>query len=301
MILSAKLPLKYRLQDFVLSAAARCTTHFELSIRSGGCGFFGDVAMALNGLRFAENNNAQCAVHWGRQSLYFDEKHGANVWDYYFKESAFSFSGKPSRSRQLAVSYRPSAKEYERYEGLNYRHSVARALDRFCQPKDHVQELLSSYQHECFSTHGNLGIHVRMTDAAMGYENRNAGQIENYIFEVESWVKKNPRGKIFLATDDNKTISLFESRYGAKVHYRSCLRSDDNTSIHGHYDGGVSGSAYQKGLDVLVDALLLSRCDQLIRCHSRVTWYSLCANPDLYFVDTDAKYHNKYLMPEIFE
>jgi hypothetical protein len=55
MILSAKLPLKYRLQDFVLSAAARCTTHFELSIRSGGCGFFGDVAMALNGLRFAEN------------------------------------------------------------------------------------------------------------------------------------------------------------------------------------------------------------------------------------------------------
>jgi hypothetical protein len=110
--------------------------------------------------------------------------------------------------------------------------------------------------------------------------------LEIYKFHVDEWFKCNPDGTVFLATDDERIVEAFDRRYGNRhLLVRPSLRSKDGTSLHGHYDAGVPGSPIQKGADVLKDALILARCNHLIRSHSRVTCYSLCINPDLGFTD----------------
>src|SRR5262249_18507590 len=94
-------------------------------------------------------------------------------------------------------------------------------------------------------------------------------------------------GLIFLATDDSKVVTEFNSCFGDRVRFQDATRSNDDTSIHGHHDTGLGVSPYQKGREALIDALILSQSTFLIRCFSFLTNYSLCINSDFNFLDLD--------------
>ncbi|UAB78976.1 hypothetical protein INR77_04565 [Erythrobacter sp. SCSIO 43205] len=146
-----------------------------------------------------------------------------------------------------------------------------------------------------------LGVHVRLTDAAAGQENRKSVGLRDVFEAVGRWLKTNADGQIFLATDDQRAIALFQEHYSDRVIFQDCLRSTDGTSIHGHYDTGVEGSPYLKGLEVMIDALLLARCDHLIRTHSRVTCFTLCWNTALSYTDLELELFGENRTPWLYE
>lgn len=126
---------------------------------------------------------------------------------------------------------------------------------------------------------------MRLTDTTAGVEGRMAVELGDYVIKVDEWVDRNPDGVIFLASDAEEAIDHFKSRYGSRVLSSAARRSTDGNSIHGHYDKDLAGSPIEHGRQVLVDAILLAQTAHLIRCHSRVTCYSLCLNPSLSFDD----------------
>ncbi|MEL6375292.1 MAG: hypothetical protein AAFR04_15150, partial [Pseudomonadota bacterium] len=60
-----------------------------LLIKPGKAGFFGEVFVTLNGLRFCEQRAVDAHVRWGKTSPYFDAAHGDNAWRYYFKDAIY--------------------------------------------------------------------------------------------------------------------------------------------------------------------------------------------------------------------
>ncbi len=257
-----------------------------LSVRPGLAGFFGQVFTTLNGIRFAELNRLRANVFWGQNSPYFEAEKGPNAWNYYFETTDFDFSGRRCRSG-LSLPYRPGAHDYTPNDGLSVRQSVGHALKAWCQPRPEIVEAVAAFAHAHFGTGQMLGVHVRLTDAAAGAEERRTVGLNTFFSAVDAWMSISSQGNIYLATDDSRVVAAFEQRYPGRVSFQDCLRSQDGTSIHGHYDAGVAGSPYQKGLEVLVDALLLARCNQLVRTHSRVTAFGLCWNLDLSFRDLE--------------
>lgn len=255
----------------------------RLRIPSRGCGFFGDLFMTLNGLRFAELCRADALVEWGSNSLYFDASGGKNAYCYFFEQAEFDIRQARSR-RSLNVKYRPTADTFHRYDGLSVRASVGKAFAKYCIVRREIAEDVEKFIGNKFNDR-MLGVHIRMTDAAAGMENRKIATLDLYKLHVDKWIKGNPDGSVFLATDDERVVEEFGSRYGQRLLVRQGMRSKDGTSLHGHYDAGVPGNRIQKGIDVLMDALILARCDFLIRSHSRVTCYTLCINPGLDFTD----------------
>lgn len=272
----------YGLQNSAFSLFARVVP-LRLRIPSRGCGFFGDLFMTLNGLRFAELCGADASVVWGQNSLYFDASSGQNAYRYFFEQAEFDIRTPRSRL-SLDMKYRPTADTFRRYDGLSVRASLRRALAKYCVVRKEIADAVETFVRDEFSNL-TLGVHIRMTDAATGAENRKVAAIDLYKYHADKWVNRNPDGRVFLATDDERIVEEFGNRYRERLVVRKSLRSTDGTSLHGHYDIGVAGSGLIKGQDVLTEALILSRCNYLVRSHSRVTCYTLCVNPALEFTD----------------
>ena len=262
--------------------------YFTMEIRPGKAGFFGELFITLNGLRLAELNQIQARVCWGVNSPYYESGYGANAWDYFFQKSEFDFSNHRLIKNSINLSYRPGGGDFVPYDGLSVKKSINKALHVWCKPHFEILDAVDSYVNENFHSYkAVLGVHVRLTDAAAGMESRRVINMVDILNSVDSWLSKNHNSGIFLASDEEQVVSMFNSRYPGIVYSQDCIRSTDGTSIHGHYDEGVQGSAYSKGREVLIDALILARCDHLIRTHSRVTAFSICWNPLLTYQDLE--------------
>lgn len=251
-----------------------------LLVKSRGCGFFGDVKITLNGIRFAEMTGIDCVVDWGKESLYFDPDAGKNVWEYFFSQSKFIFSHFSSRF-SLPIPFYPSASDILVYEGLDRRESTFRAIERYCVPKMEITKSIDGYIREYFASE-TLGVHFRGTDAAAGYEGRQVIALGRLETEMDKWLSAHPSGNIFLASDDAFVVEYLARRFAGVLHFRDHLRSKDGTSLHGHYDKGVAGNGYRKGSEVLIDALLLSKCVLLFHDGgSQVSSFAKTRNPAL--------------------
>ena len=274
------------LHDAAFAVLLRLPLSVELQVQPGLAGFFGEVFITLNGLRQAELYRKRAIVRWGPGSPYFEMKRGPNAWACFFQATEFDFSDARSGAA-LSLQYRPGGHDFISYGGLNTRQSVARALRAWCQPLPEISNAVDTFSMAHFRHGQMLGVHVRLTDVAAGAEGRQTVGLEQIMAAVDAWLAKKPDGGIYLASDDQRAIAAFGQRYTGRIAFQDCLRSQDGTSIHGHYDVGVSGSPYQKGREVLIDALLLARCNHLIRTHSRVTAFSLCWNLDLTYRDLE--------------
>ena len=270
--------LSRSLYDLIFIAAGSLHIGLTIRIKSKRCGYFGDLAQTINAIRFAEIVGLNCEVDWNDESLYYDENCGNNVWEYYFIQSKFSFSGKAIF--KLTVPYFPTAFEFPCYSGMSTKDSTAAAISKFCRLKQEVVDIVEAYISDNFSGE-TLGVHIRGTDAANGYEGRTSPSLEKLHLKIDNWLSARKNGTIFLATDDLNAMNRLSATFGRRLHFRECLRSDDGNSIHGHYDNGQQGSGYQKGLDVLIDSLILSRCTEVFYRGSRVAWFASSKNPGL--------------------
>ena len=264
-------PVLRRIYDGCILVSAKIF-EVKLYIKSKHCGLFGDLAQTLNAIRFAEINDLDFEIDWDKNSLYFDSAIGKNVWYYFFKCHPKSF--RHSRKIKIGIPYYPTAYGFPVYTGLSERQSIGTAIQRYCTPRPEITKIIEDYVKDNFSENANLGVHYRCTDVAAGFENRAVAKLDSLQFKIKDWIKNNPNGRIFLASDDARAVEFLKERYCTHLHSRECIRSKDGNSIHGHYDGGILASGYDKGVDVIVDANLLSRCDQLLHQGSRVAWFA---------------------------
>lgn len=118
-----------------------------------------------------------------------------------------------------------------------------------------------------------IGIHVRGTDKVWGGKKIVPNDYIPYIDKISS---KHKSVKIFLATDDPDYIQPIVKKYGNIVKYTDAQRDKENIFLLN------KGSNYHKGLDVLTDSLLLSKCNFLIKSSSAVSEFAIYFNLNLH-------------------
>lgn len=274
----------FKIQNRLYSLLARTKMPIELQIQSGACGFWGDYFMALNGLIACAENGISSRVRWGRRSLYANTAREGDVWDWFFQSPM-------QKKNVIKIPYRSSANDLL-YKGrsTSARKFLSESIIKYASLHDFIHRNVDEYCRLVFGDEAFLGVHYRGTDACSGLEGRLVSVISNYFTEIDIYLEANPGSLIYIATDDQRNVDAFFKRYGQRLRFRECIRSVGGESIHGHYDQGVEGDGYVKAMDVVMDALILSKSSYLIRGHSRVTCFSLCISPDLQYVDIDFKY-----------
>ncbi|MBU6277455.1 MAG: hypothetical protein KGQ61_12535 [Planctomycetes bacterium] len=276
-------------QEVFLRCVATAVPGVRIGIMSRPCGFFANFFMTLRGLAFCDSIGAVGVPWWGSHCLYLDETTAPNPWDHFFYAPEHADRGLGGAGCPT-LSYHPNALPMSAYRAATPRLAAHSLMQRFAEPRRDVLEACDRFITGAFGSQPWIGVHVRATDARRPHESRTSVPVDLVHGEIARRLDQVPGQLIFLASDDAHTIDEFRERYGDKIRYRDCIRSTDGSSLHGHYDGGVSMPAHEKARDVIIDALILSRCDFLIRTHSSVTTYSLCRSPELPYVDLQKEY-----------
>jgi hypothetical protein len=198
--------------------------------------------------------------------LYVDNAHGTNWWQYYFEPISLGHdSGAPLR----ALGQHHHDFFAYRVERRMPRRTAARLVDRHVRVRPEIQQAIDSYVRDHWQGARVIGVHYRGTDKSaearrVSYEEIGAS-ISDRIkhLAAASW-------RIFLATDEHDFVEWMRARLGDRLLWRAMFRSRDGRPI----DVTNADGNYQKGFDAVVDCLLLSRTEHLIRTSSNL---GLCA------------------------
>jgi hypothetical protein len=103
-----------------------------------------------------------------------------------------------------------------------------------------------------------------------------------YFKAVDDALADRQGARIFVCSDAQQTIDRFTEHYGDRVFTYPSTRTDFG-EVHERHpkNGDFTFSPYKIGLDVVVEAHILARCDHYIHGNNNVANYVLVRNPDM--------------------
>lgn len=299
---------------------------FLITMNHSNAGFFTYLLFALNQLDYCKENNYFPVVYYGKDSTngdnaYFDSKYGHNMWDYYFepvskysydhiikmledpdheinKEDIIKLDNKAlwylhKYNPRSIYAYPYGIYKYKlSYDKKWYDKNRIRAhhlIKKHIKIKEHIlNEIGKFYEHHMKDKHV-IGIHIRGTDKGSAKATAKTMKVIepiSYIKEIDKYSMNYPNSKIFVATDQEQYLELLKENYGTRIISYPAIRSTSKLAPFQIKDL----NNYRKGKDVLIECLLLSKCQFFLKCTSTVGEAALWFNPYLENIDMNYLY-----------
>jgi hypothetical protein len=293
----------------------------EKCVRGGGpWGFFAEFLWALNHIEYSIANNKIPVIYWGKDFSYNSFNCDDNIWDYYFEPiSPLRYrSGDPLHTEPwyhnfstlwwycqyidnkclLTPEEQKALKPIEDHErryasaefddqrqdaypvgkynlhlySKQFRQWVKeKLLDPFIKIKPDIQQKIDSFYETHMKEKKTIGLHLRGNH--LGKEVLSVPRL--YLFE-EANNYADLGYQFFIATDQEPLIEEAKKQLRGPVIYYECQRFNETTSP---YPGKKLDP--QLGEDLLIETLLLSKCDHFIHTISNVSTAVLYFNPEL--------------------
>lgn len=197
--------------------------------------------------------------------LYLDPPFGDNWWEYYFEPvDIVTRDGVP---RVVDRHYHDLCAN--RVERTMSRDRGAALVERYIALKPDVRLIVDRYIADHWLSAYVIGVHYRGTDKAIDAPRVPYEQVESVVRDA---MRASPMEecKIFLASDEQTFVHHMRDRFPNQLLFRDMFRSTDGRPT----DVVNADGNRQKGLDAVVDCLLLSKTHFLVRTASNL---SLCS------------------------
>jgi len=228
---------------------------FDESINERG--FFSVVLQIIS--IYARYPNVPFYIDLKNWNIY-QEKDGDNVWEYHFE--------------QFYNTYNTDYKITNTNTYVNYveRFSILNKMREYCKDlkiKSHIIEKIKKL--DIFDGKKVLGVHRRATDTKNFPGHVKCISIDKFIDKID--MVKDNYDIIYFISDEKESIEMFRNRYKDKFYcYEDSFRSDDDKPIHTSINGCNN---FKKSEDVLIESILLSKCDDLFLVDSNVGFFSI--------------------------
>jgi hypothetical protein len=252
-------------------------------IQGNEAGFFAMSNDTARHISQCINNNEKWFVHWGSNTCYYDKNKGENVWEYYFKQP-YMFEHPDSTVRDYT--------DLVLLKNNSFRATMNYIYSNYFVLNEQTHKLVEPH-FSYFEQNKVLGVHIRRTDKFLiNYRGTTPDHapVDLELFKKEIDAVANDYDSIYLATDCTEACNFMKNTYGKKLIFnRNGNRGIGTQSIH-HDSKFNNISGYLKGLDVLTDAIYLSKCKHLIRSSSNVSIAALYLNLNLTELNLNEKY-----------
>jgi hypothetical protein len=281
-----------------------------LEIRTDGdpqAAFFAQYLYVLQQIRFARTHHLIPVVNLDHSfNYYYDSSYSKNVWENYFEPingiSAIDLAElppesitflRPEEQRQLflgdgdepPLEYNVETRQWwQRQRAMG-----AQLTAQYIRVRTDILQQVEDYYHNHFKDHIVIGVHLRGTDKSTRFDGtpflgpKQFTRIvppEEYFPFLDKFISHYPDGKLFVATDQYQFMQTIIGRYGSRVMHTRATRSSTKKAVFSR-----SGKGYQRGIEVLLDSLLLSKCHFLIKSFSNVGEVATYFNPDMPVID----------------
>lgn len=247
--------------------------YLYLTDRSYGAGMFSVFNSVIGCLDYYENSKAPgMVVNFEKNGTYYDSSRGQNWWEYYFEPINV---GKKNDGNIKRIAEREMC-EFSLYAQHHMsRYRANELIQRYVRLKPHITKQIDSYVSHNFKKSYVIGVHYRATDNRIDTILVPYDDMYDYI---KTAIDKAPRSniKVFIATDDAHFLNFINNKLSKYVIAReSTIRSFTAQGVH----LSNVGTPYKRGEDALIDCVLLSKCDILLKTESNLSDSSLMFNP----------------------
>jgi hypothetical protein len=279
-------------------------------------GFFTNFMHTLQHLDRADRKNKIPIVYWhGGLCSSPNNKYGGvkseNIWDYFFEPvSEYTISDiglkakdfrDPKRLDKKLAHFKVKLRAHYMHDYLSCPHWSNRAYPPdacLCNPSDEFRQEVNGIIKKYIMIRKDIrkkakafwfkhlkgkrvvGVHIRYSDEALSDQGKNAGK--QFLSSVEAYVESDPDAYVFLATDSHEQLEGMKSRFGDRMVYQKDIeRGRRGNPVH-FRQGPVlkerSGGAKIAG-EALIDMILLSKCNYMIRGFSNLSSAASFYNP----------------------
>jgi hypothetical protein len=259
---------------------AQSANHELFTLRCRDAGLF---SMFNDVLAFVKSHEQgffpSIEVDFDQYGHYYDPKYGRNWWTYYCYPICIGIKDKDTKITEVYVN----AWETELH---TTREEAFRLIKKYIHIKPHIKEKVNSFQKNYFGDHFVIGVHYRGTDKIL------EAPIVPYKLvykEIKKILKKFKKSDflLFVATDEQLFLDDITRRFPNRVCYNEdAIHSKNGRPVH--LDG--SHNKYKVGEDAIIDSLLLSKCDILLRTSSNLSLWSTFFNPYISTIELNQRY-----------
>lgn len=270
-----------------------------------GAGFFAEFRKVVENLIYYQQDGiSEFYVDWTDQFFPYKDGIDDNGWDYYFNpikiypgdygeaEGAVfnSYQGGPFHELHDQTCVAPWLR-YEEYKPL--RKYVNAIINKHIEIKPQIKKEVEQYYREHLQGYYCIGVHVRFAFTHQWETPGGHPSLEQYCQEVDSLIAEQSQVcKVFLASDSHAVINYFKQRYPTSLVHIDVYRAQNNEDPHLIFENAAyytanpdiwhkKKPAYHGGLGVLLDCLLLAKCDHLIHTMSNVSTFATYFNPEI--------------------
>lgn len=257
-------------------------------------GFFSNFMHVIFHLKLIEGTNLIPIVDFQNFKTFYNNEapiYGTeNSWEYYFEQlSPYSLDEVYKSKHVLFCGGQFPHKSYNEATP----EEICYYYNKVFRVKKHVSEILAHYE-KIFEQNRVLGIHFRGKDMNKAAGHSFAPTEKQMIKYTDEILEKYSIDKIFIATDEKRYLDLFIKKYSDKLFY------SDNFRIEKVNEFNISpreNHRYLLGLEVLIDTILLSKCNGILCGASSVSYSAKHLNPNMefeYYIDNGKNVANKY-------
>ncbi|SRR6266850_3064188 len=221
---------------------------------------------------------AYCHEHGLIPQFKFSYPNSAKSEDYFgkfFSLKEIIDEEKPARFTTISsITELSLGKDYDRILNIDL---ATYLINKYLTVQGDVLSEVESFCQQHFADRRVLGVHYRGTDKA---KESPPVPYDSVKKNIDHYLKLHPETNcVFISTDDINFIEDMErASVGRPIIYRNdSLRSRDGNSIHESADT----NKYEVNRDAIVNCLLLSRCDALLKTPSILSGWSKLFNPKL--------------------
>ena len=273
---SSSVPLWLFFSFFSLFKVLHAQEHYVLHSPSYNPGMFSLFSSVLGFLDFYEENGCGIEVDLGKKGVYYDKKKGANWWSYYFEPISIGARSNPV----IEITDEQQSSFANKVLSQMSRVEAHRLIEKYIRIKAPLQKKIETFVTKQFKGNYVIGVHYRGTDKISETPRI---EYETVYREIERAVEGRNEFKLFIATDEQPFLDAITLRYPGKVLSLNAIRSTTQKAVH-----ASRKNAYQKGEEALLDCVLLSKTDLLIRTPSNLSACSALFNPKLSVIEINS-------------
>lgn len=244
-------------------------------------GFCALLNCVLHRLAYADRLGMRAFVHYPNTILYYEPemKHiTENAWEYYFEPISELKYDKIMSAKNLVISDEAHSQLILNNKpgylideiGIS---ELAKVWTKYVKFNSETKQRLYKDMEILRGKKKILGVHIRGTD----FNNINKNHpvvisLNEYILKIQEVYKKGDYTHIFIATDEDKTISTLRSYFKENelLYFKDALRSVDGKPIH-KKDNNRRLHKYLLGYEIIRDVYALSECEGFIAGRSQVS------------------------------
>ncbi len=264
---------------------------------NAGVGFFAQLNWCLYIFAHCEQLNLKPVIFLA--GPFYTRHKGENWLEYYFDSFKLPQTDQVLiDNRSVKFSYISDIEQmgmpvdYDKQMTLEH---ANRLLGKNLRVKTDIRDYVASFVKKHFDHKTVLGVHYRGTDKKSEAKSVSCEYVARVI---SNYIRANHKvDAIFVASDEMDMIEWIKAKFNylSVIFHDDVERSRGGKPIHTNYR---QGDNYIKGKEALVNCLLLSKCDALIRTASFLSAWSSIFNPDLPVILLNKPFEDKLWFPD---